>query len=166
MKNAILDRIATLRAEHAPSGERCDVLTPCNICDLFTALDGALASHARSEWGRVEALSALSQRETMLQKAVSGRTTLAKVDAALRDYPDADVSALYVPASEALEYRQAWRRDLAKGREIEGRLTQERDEALRLRDEQAGRAIRAEKEAARLESQLAAARRQIGTGGK
>lgn len=47
---------------------------------------------------------------------VAGHTTTAAVNAALRDFPDADVSALWVPATEALEYQQAWKRDLEKGR--------------------------------------------------
>lgn len=45
-----------------------------------------------------------------------GHTTTGAVNAALRDYPDADVSALWVPATEALDYQHAWKRDLEKGR--------------------------------------------------
>ena len=71
-------------------------------------------------------------------EAQRGRTSVSAVNAALRDYPDADTSALWVPASEALEYQGCWHRDVAKGRAALEKAEAERDAMRKERDE-AGR---------------------------
>ena len=76
--------------------------------------DSTIAASWRAKVAEVEAERDAMRKER--DEAQRGRTSMAAVNAALRDYPDADVSALWVPASEALEYQGCWHRDVAKGR--------------------------------------------------
>jgi hypothetical protein len=84
----------------------------------------------QAERDLAEAKRMIDQRDALLNFAQAGHTSASAINAALRDYPDADVSKLWVPANEALEYQQAWHRDVAKGRAAIEKLTVERDEAL------------------------------------
>jgi len=127
-------------------------------------------------------LSAVARVVRERDEAQRGRTSVAAVNAALRDYPDADVSALWVPVSEALEYQHNWHRDVAKGRaaleKAEADLDAMRDERDRLQsriDDYPKNVARLENECARLdarainacvarneaEADLADARRQL-----
>lgn len=89
----------------------------CARLDDETAV-GWGVEHARCE-AMERAERAEAERDAMRKErdeAQRGRTSVSAVNAALRDYPDADTSALWVPASEALEYQACWHRDVAKGR--------------------------------------------------